>query len=98
MFNVESIGKVKGSPKDHVMSLGLMNQAHQALRFQDLSLTLIITRPIIHEEKYCYNSSQMPLQTQQPQPRTEIFQTPQQTCHCPLSLYTVLGMKLEVRV
>ena len=44
----ESIGKTKGSLKDHVMSLGSMNQAHQALRFQDLSLTLILMRPTIH--------------------------------------------------
>ena len=48
VFYAESIGKTKGSTKDHDMSLGLMNQAHQALRFQDVtSSTIILMRPII---------------------------------------------------
>ncbi|KAL6340994.1 hypothetical protein AAG906_032106 [Vitis piasezkii] len=48
VFYAESIGQTKGSTKDHGMRLGLMNQAHQALRFRDLTLTLILMRSTIH--------------------------------------------------
>ena len=48
VFCAESVGQTKGSTKDHGMRLGLMNQAHQALRFRDLTLTLILMRSIIH--------------------------------------------------
>ncbi|XP_019076035.1 NAC domain-containing protein 1 [Vitis vinifera] len=41
-------------------------------------LNQIISYADPYEEQCYYNSSQMPLQTQQPQPTTEIFQTPQE--------------------
>ena len=116
----ESIGKMKGSSKDHVMSLSLMNQAHQALRFQDLSLTLILLRPIIHMRSSttiitarCLsksNSHSPELKYSKPLKNMIILlckATPNSLSwtlvswrHCSLiiSLHTVLGMNLEVRV
>ena len=41
-----------------------------------------------YEEQYYYNNSQMPLEIQQSQPRTEIFQTPQEHDHFALQSNT----------
>ncbi|KAL6349649.1 hypothetical protein AAG906_041055 [Vitis piasezkii] len=62
------------TPQDHMRSSTLNHNPNEANNR--------------YEEQYSYNNIQMPLQTQQPQPRTEIFQTPQERDHFALQSNT----------
>ena len=64
---VESGGMEQNGGQTRLFTQGTGQELNQIISYADA-----------YEEQCYYNSSQMPLQTQQPQPKTEIFQTPQE--------------------